>query len=136
MFSAFVVSLTEVLFQPDIKANEKIATSHLLNLQFWGAGASVAPGDGDRGPSKAAHNRLEWYLHRDVEMGRDKRTTPIDYFLAIGFKGVGGVVELDIEKKSQEQIHHAVNKQLQTRVIDYSATFHESAPKDTLVTFV
>jgi hypothetical protein len=73
MLGAFVISRTEVLLQPDIKADEQIAAPHLFDFQLGRAGASVAPGDGERGPTKTAHDRLERYLHRDVKMRRNQR---------------------------------------------------------------
>ena len=75
-----------------------------MNFQLWSARAPVAPGDGDRGPAKAAHDRLERYLHRDVEMRRNQRATAFDCFLAISLKGVGGVIEFDAEQDFQEKV--------------------------------
>lgn len=38
MRDAFVISLAEVLFQPDIEAEEEIAAAHLFNFQLGCAG--------------------------------------------------------------------------------------------------
>src|SRR6267143_719184 len=104
MRNAFVISLAKVFLQPDVEADEKIAAAHLFDFQLCGASAPVAPGYGQRSPAKTAHDRLEGYLHSDVEMGRDKRATPFDNFPPVGLKGVGGVVEPYAEKDFEEKI--------------------------------
>ena len=92
MRRAFVISLAEVLFQPDVEADKEVAAAHFLDFQFRRAGAPVAPGNGERGPTKTADDRLERYFHRDIEMRRDERAAALDHFPAVGFKGVGGIV--------------------------------------------
>src|SRR5450755_248664 len=133
---SFVISRAEVLLQPDIEANEKIPAAHLFYFQLWGAGAPVAPGYRERGPTKAAHDRLERYLHRDVEMRRDERATAFDHFLAIGLKGVGGVVEFDAEKDFEKKICETIQKQFDLWIIDHASAFDEPAAKDAIVALV
>src|ERR1044072_1511029 len=95
---SFVTSLAEVLLQPDVEADEQIAAAHFFDFELGRTGAPVAPGDGKRGPAEAAHDGLELYLHRDVEMRSDERPAALDHFPAVGFKGVCRVVEFDPEE--------------------------------------
>ena len=66
-----VVATAEVLFQPDIKADEEVATAHLFDLEFRGAGAPIAPGDWNHRPTKPPDDGLQRQLHRQIEMGGD-----------------------------------------------------------------
>ena len=64
-----VVTAAQVFFEPKIEANEKVAASHFLNLQFGDAGSAVAPCNRDRGPGIAANDGLERKLDREIEVG-------------------------------------------------------------------
>ena len=120
ILDSFVISLAEVLLQPDVKADEKIAAAHFFNFQLGRAGAPVAPGDGERGPAKPADDGLERYLHRDVEMRGDERPATLDHFPAISLKGIRGVVEFDAEKNFEEKIRQPIQEQFDLWVIDHS----------------
>ena len=109
-FRPFVIPLAEVLFEPDVEANEKIAAAHLFDSKLWSAGTPVAPRDGECGPTKAPHDCLERYLHRDVEMRRDERATAFDHFPAVSLEGVGSVVEFDAEKDFEEKIREPIQE--------------------------
>src|SRR5438045_2058219 len=119
MFRSLVITGAEVLLQPDIEADKKIAAAHLLNFQLRGSGPPVAPGDGERGPSKAADDRLERYLDCEVKMRRDERAASVDHFLAIGLEGIGGVIQFDAEQNLEEKIGEAIEEQFDFGIIDH-----------------
>ena len=135
MFGSFVITSAEVLLQPDIEADKKIAAAHLLNFQLRGSGPPVAPGDGERGPTKAPYDRLERYLHRDIEMRCNQRATTFDHFPAVGLEGVGRVIECDAEKDFEEKISEPIQEQFDLGVIDHASAFDESAAKDAIIAF-
>ena len=51
-----VIPPGEVFFEPDIEADEDVAAAHFLDFELGGAGAAVAPGDGNRGVAEAARD--------------------------------------------------------------------------------
>jgi hypothetical protein len=51
-----VVPAGEVFFAPNIGADEEVAAAHFLDFEFGGAGAAVAPDDGDGGETEAARD--------------------------------------------------------------------------------
>ena len=136
LIGAFVIALAEVLLQPDVEANEEVAAAHFFYFQLWRAGAPVAPGDGERGPAKAADDGLERYLHRDVEMRGDERPAALDHFPAIGLKGVRRVVEFDAEKNFEEKVGQSIQEQFDLWIIDHASAFDEPAAKNAVVALV
>src|SRR4051812_19182179 len=96
---ALVISTAEILLQPNVKADKQIAAAHFLDLQFRSAAAPVPPGNRNRRPTVAAHNRLQRNLDREVEMRGDQRLAPVDYFPPIRLESVSRVVELDPEEE-------------------------------------
>ena len=64
-----IIAAGEVFFEPDIEADEEVAAAHFLDFEFGGAGAAVAPSDGDGGETEAADDGFEREFDRDVKMG-------------------------------------------------------------------
>jgi hypothetical protein len=54
-----VIPSGEIFFQPHIEADEEIAAAHFLDFEFGGAGAAVAPSDGDGGKTEATDDGFE-----------------------------------------------------------------------------
>ncbi len=136
MFAPLVVSFAQVLFQPDVKADEKVAAAQFSYFQLSGTSAPVTPGNWERGPTEPAHDRLEWYFHRDVEMRCDQWPASFDHFPAIAFKGVGRIVEFHVEQNFKEDICEPIQNQLDLRIVDCAPAFDEPAPKNAIVTLV
>ena len=65
---AAVIAAAEILFQPNIQADEKIAAAHFLHFEFWNATAPVVPGNGDNRPAIASHNCLQRQFNSQIEM--------------------------------------------------------------------
>ena len=82
-----------MLLNPDIEADKKIPASHFLNLELGLSRPSIAPGNWHRGPRIIPDNRFKRKLHRDIEMGRQNGAAAVDNAFAIGFKGVGRVID-------------------------------------------
>jgi hypothetical protein len=55
-FCFLVVSVAEVLFQPQIEADEQVAATHFLNLELGDAGSSITPGNRYRRPGVPAND--------------------------------------------------------------------------------
>lgn len=55
----FVIAAAKILFEPDVKANEQVATAHFFNLQFRNSAPSIPPRNGNHRPSEATGDRLE-----------------------------------------------------------------------------
>ena len=107
---AEVVAAREIFLDEHVEHDEQIPASHLLNAELRLAGFTSVPVGRHDGPGISAHDRLERYLHRDVEMRRNQRATAFDSFLSIGLKGVGGVVEFDAEQEFQEMVAKALDE--------------------------
>ncbi len=96
----------------------------------------IAPGDGDNGETVAADDGFERKFDGDVEVGRKDGADAVDDFFAVGFEGVGGVVEAVAEEEAHEGVGQAVHEELDGRVIDGAAALHEAAAEDAVVAFV
>lgn len=60
----------------------------------------------------------------------------VDDGAAVGFEGVGGVIEAVAKEEADEGIRCAVERELEVRVVDESAVLEEAAAEDALVAFV
>src|SRR5207302_797089 len=78
------------------------------------------------------HDRLQWQLDREIEVGREKRTTAVEGGLAVGFKCIGCVVERYLEQNADEEIREPIDNQFEPWVADNAATFYETAAKHTV----
>ena len=131
-----IIPAREILLQPDIEADEQIAAAHFLDLEFRLTGAAVAPGDGDDGEGKSSDNGFERKLDRDVEVRREDRAYAIDHSFAVGFEGIGRVVEAVIEEGPHKRICQAVYKEFDRWIVDDPAALHEAAAEDTIIALV
>src|SRR5260370_23211437 len=93
-----VITAAEIFFQPYVKADKKISASHFLDFQLGSSSPPVAPGDRDSGPRVSTDDRFKRQLDCEIEMRRNQRTAAIDYEFAVGFEGVRGVVQSNMEK--------------------------------------
>src|SRR5664279_4826063 len=98
-----VVAPAKVLLEPHVKADEQIAAAHLLDLELGLTGLAIVPGDRQDGPTETAHNSLQGQFHCQVEVRGDQRPASLNNFPAIGFEGVGGVVEPDRKEGPDEE---------------------------------
>src|SRR6266403_3816904 len=69
-------------------------------------------------------------------MWRDKGAAPVDYYFAVGFESVCGVIQLDAEKKAQEIVGDPIDEQLNPRIIDDTAALYKTTAKNAVVTLV
>ena len=60
----------------------------------------------------------------------------VDDRAAVGFEGVGGVVEAVAKEDADEEVCGAVESELEGRVVDHSAVLEEAAAKDAVVAFI
>jgi len=131
-----VIPTREIFFQPHIEADEEIAAAHFLDLELGGAGAAVAPGDGDGGETEPTDDGFEREFDRDVEVRREDGADAVDDGAAVGFEGVGGVVEAVAKEEADEGICGAVQRELEGRIVDHPAVLEEAAAEDAVVAFV
>jgi len=68
-------------------------------------------------------------------MRREDGADAVDAGAAVGFEGVGGVVEV-AGVNGAELVGGAVQRELEGRVVDDSAVFEEAAAEDAIVAFV
>ncbi len=97
---------------------------------------AVAPSDRDDGETVAADDGLQGEFHGDVEMRREDGADAVDDFFAVGFEGVGRVVQAVTEKESHEGVGQTVHEELDRRIVDSAAALHEAAAEDAVVAFV
>jgi hypothetical protein len=126
----FVVAAGEVFFEPDVEDDEEVAGAHFLDFEFGEAGAAVAPGDGDGGEGVAADEGFEGEFDGDVEVGGEDGADAGDDVAAVGFEGVGGVVEAVAEEDADEEVGKAVEEELEGWVVDDAAAFGEAGAED------
>src|SRR5437588_5600808 len=88
-----VIATAEVLFQPAIEGNEKIAAAHLLDLKFRFTGAPIAPGDGHHRPGVSAHNGLQRQFYCEIEVRREEWTAAINDSSPVSLEGIGEVIQ-------------------------------------------
>jgi hypothetical protein len=131
-----VVAAREILFEPHVEDDEEVAAAHFFDFEFGQAGAAVSPGDGDDGEAVAADNGFQGEFDRDVEVRRQDRPDAVDDFFAVGFEGVGRVVESVAEEETHEGVGQAVHEELDRRIVDGAAALHETAAEDAVVAFV
>ena len=131
-----VVALGEVFLQPNIQDNEEVTAAHLADFQFGHASAAVAPGDGDNRKIVAPYDGFEGEFDGDVEVRGEDGSNAIDDFFAVGFEGVGGVVEAVSEKETHEGVGQTVHEEFNRRIVDGAAAAHEAAAEDAIVAFV
>src|SRR6266545_3913255 len=97
-----VVASAKVLFKPNIKADEKIAATHLLDLQLRLTGAPISPRNWHTLPFIPADDSFKRYFDRQVEMGRNQRAASIYRRFAVGLERISDVIMLyskqDLEK--------------------------------------
>ncbi len=60
----------------------------------------------------------------------------VDDFFAVGFEGIGRVVQAVAEKQAHEGVGQTVHEELDRRVVDGAAALHEAAAEDAVVAFV
>ena len=133
---ATVVPTREIFFQPDIEADEEVATAHFLDLELGGAGAAVAPSDGDGGKTEPTDDGFEREFDRDVEMRGEDGADAVDDRAAVGFEGVRGVVEAVAKEDADEEVCGAVERELEGRIVDHSAVLQEATAEDAVVAFI
>jgi len=131
-----IVTAAEEFFQPAIEDDEKVARTHFSELELGHAASSVAPGDRDGGPSVAADVGFQRQLHQQVEVGRDQRLATVNRGLAIGFEGVGGVVEAVVEQGPDKTVEDPVQDHFVCRIVDGAAALDEAAAEDRVIPFV
>src|SRR6476646_5400646 len=51
-----IVAFAKVFFEPDVEANEEVTATHFVDLEFGGAGATIAPSNWNHSPGIAAHD--------------------------------------------------------------------------------
>src|SRR5256885_3919218 len=56
----------------------------------------------------------------------EHRLASFNDFAAIGLEGIGGIVQRNAEQYPNEEIGHTIDPQLEPRIIDDSAPFHEA----------
>ena len=69
-------------------------------------------------------------------MRREDGADAVDAGAAVGFEGVGGVVEAVAKENAAEGICGAVQRELEGRIVDHSAVLEEAAAEDAVVAFV
>ncbi len=131
-----VIAPGEILFEPDVEHDEEVAAAHFFDFEFGQAGAAVAPGDGDDGEAVAADDGFEGEFDGDVEVRGEDRPDAADDFFAVGFEGVGRVVESVAEEEAHEGIGQAVHEELDRRIVDGAASLHEAAAEDAVVALI
>jgi len=55
----FIITSAEIFFEPDVKADKKVSTTHFLDLKLRRACPAVSPGDWDNSPGEAADNSFK-----------------------------------------------------------------------------
>jgi hypothetical protein len=131
-----IVPARKVFLQPDIKDDEEVAAAHFFDFELGQAGAAVAPGDGDDGEAVAADDGFQGEFDGDVEVRRQDRLDAVDDFFAVGFEGVGRVVESVAEEEAHKGVGQPVHEELDRRIVDGAASLHEAAAEDAVVAFV
>jgi len=132
----FVIASREIFLQPDVEDDEEVAAAHFADLEFGHARTAVAPGDGNDGETVAADDGFQGEFDGDVEVGREDGADAVDDFFAVGFEGVGRVVETVAEEETNEGVGQTVHEELDRRVVDGSAALHETAAENAVVAFV
>jgi len=66
----FVVAAAEILFQPDIQADEEVTAAHLLDEELRRPRAAVSPGNRHNRPAISADYGLQWKFNGQIEMRR------------------------------------------------------------------
>ena len=69
-------------------------------------------------------------------MRGDQRLAAINCIPAISFESVSRIVEIDREKRLDEEIRQAVNKQFQPGIINNSGSPDKPTPENRVVAFV
>jgi len=69
-------------------------------------------------------------------MRREDGADAVDAGAAVGFEGVGGVVEAVAKENADEGICGAVQRELEGRIVDDAAVLEEAAAEDAVVAFV
>ena len=103
-----IIPAREIFLQPDIEADEQIATAHFIDLEFRLTGAAVAPGDGYNGEGKSSDDGFERQLDCDVEVRREDRAYAINNGFSIGLEGVGRFVEAVVEENPHKRVCQSV----------------------------
>ena len=60
----------------------------------------------------------------------------VDDRAAVGFEGVGGVVEAVAKEDADEEVCGAVESELEGRIVDHAAVLEEAAAEDAVVAFI
>src|SRR5688572_16448947 len=121
-----VIAAAEILLQPDVGHDEKVAAPHLGQLEFCNAGSPVSPGDRNRCPRKAPNDGLQGKFDRQVEVRREEWPATVNDFAPVRLEGVGGVVQLDAEHDADDAVCYPVDDTLQWRIVDDAAAFYEA----------
>ena len=51
-----IVAFAKVFFEPDVEADEEVTATHFVDLEFGGAGATIAPSNWNHGPGITAYD--------------------------------------------------------------------------------
>ena len=60
----------------------------------------------------------------------------VDDRAAVGFEGVGGIVEAVAKEDADEEVCGAVQRELEGRIVDHSAVLQEATAEDAVVAFI
>jgi hypothetical protein len=131
-----IVASGEILLEPDVQADEEIATAHFPDGQLSRAMAPVAPSNRYDSPAVATHDGLERQLDGDIEMRRKNRPHALDGRFPVRLECVCGVVQPMPKENANKSIGKAVQDQFCEGIINDSASANETASKDTIVAFL
>ena len=91
---------------------------------------------GDGGETEATDDGFEREFDRDIEMRGEDGADAVDDRAAVGFEGVGGVVETVAKEEADEEVCGAVQSELEGRVVDHAAVLEEATAEDAVVAFI
>ena len=69
-------------------------------------------------------------------MRREDEADAVDDGAAVGFEGVGGVVEAVAKENADDGICGAVQSKLEGRIVDHTAVLEEATAEDAVVAFI
>src|SRR5215212_2508112 len=128
-----VIAAAEMRLEERVEDDEEVAAAHLAQPELRLAPGAVRPGDRHDAVVMAADDRLERHLDREVEVVRQQRLDVVDDLATVRLECIRRVVVAVPEEHADAEVHHAVDDQLQLRVVAHGRTGYETRPKRAVV---
>src|SRR5947209_1220090 len=131
-----IVAPAQVMLKPDIKNDERIAASHLIQTQLRHPMLTIRPADWYDREAVSADDGFQWHLDGQVEVMREQRLNLVYDVSAVGLESVGRVVVAVLKQDADASVDNTIKNQLQPGVTICATAVAKPGAKGAVVTLL